>query len=171
MNKFNWENFKVYDIAVTFSNRDEFEHFVKEAKQNGIHFYENTNINEDYKELSFAVHSDSKGCMYKEFIEYFTHDFRIVKWSDYMEKEFELKEGMLLVLGDNIGQIWEEASGDKRIDIYEIVETVRLEDHKHKIKQVFCKDESFNGFKKELSLREAEELLSEKFGYQVKIIS
>lgn len=132
MKKFNWDEFKNKDnkIAVNCKTEEEAKDFCRQMHGQGMKwctgdsYLENTNYN---------VHNE--GTCYYGIGEYSSRDFaekynyKILEWSDYMQKEFTkkyLKSGMVVEYGDEslgrrvvIGDFLVGEDGYARLENYE----------------------------------------------------
>ena len=102
MKKFNWDEFKNKDnkIAVHCKTEEEAKDFCKQMHKhrmkwwNGESYLENTNYNVRNKGTCYYGSGEYSSRVFAE-----KHNYKILEWSDYMNKEFtkaDLKDGMVV---------------------------------------------------------------------------
>ena len=107
MRKFNWDEFKNKDnkIVVHCKTEEEAKDFCKQMHKhrmkwwNGESYLENTNYNAHHGGTCYYGSGEYSS---RDFAE--KHNYKILEWSDYMQKEFtkaDLKDGMVVEYNDN----------------------------------------------------------------------
>ena len=132
MKKFNWDEFKNKDnkIAVNCKTEEEAKDFCKQMHEhemkwcNGESYLKNTNYNAHHK---VTCYYGSREYSSRDFAE--KYNYKILEWSDYMQKEFTkkyLKSGMVVEYGDEslgrrvvIGDFLVGEDGHARLENYE----------------------------------------------------
>lgn len=100
MKKFNWDKFKNEEnkIAVHCKTEEEAKDFCKQMHEhgmkwrNGESYLKNTNYNMHHERTCYYGSREYSSCDFAE-----EHNYKILEWSDYMQKEFakaDLKSGM-----------------------------------------------------------------------------
>lgn len=107
MRKFNWDEFKnkYNKIAVNCKTEEEAKDFCKQMHKhrmkwwNGESYLENTNYNVRNKGTCYYGSGEYSSRVFAE-----KHNYKILEWSDYMNKEFtkaDLKDGMVVEYNNN----------------------------------------------------------------------
>ena len=105
MKEFNWKEFKIENIVVNCKTEDEAKHFINECIRHGIIQWLNGCILNEiltewnrYKEATCYDLYHNRLC-YSNKETYKNDNYKILEWSDYMNKEFtksDLKDGMVV---------------------------------------------------------------------------
>lgn len=132
MRKFNWNEFKNIGnkIAVHCKTEEEAVDFCKQMHEhrmkwcNGESYLKNTNYNAHNKGTCYYGSGEYSSRVYAE-----KYNYKILEWSDYMQKEFTkkyLKSGMVVEYGDEslgrrvvIGDFLVGEDGHSRLENYE----------------------------------------------------
>ena len=114
--KFNWEAFKTRKIGVHLKTKEESDNFLVEAQILGLNI---DNVFWDaYKEYTcYRCGWKTNDLCYGSIGYYLDNNYRIIEWSNYMEKKFtldDLKPFMLVVMRDGrIKMVTDETFSDK----------------------------------------------------------
>ena len=132
MRKFNWDEFKNIGnkIAVHCKTEEEAVDFCKQMHEhrmkwcNGESYLKNTNYNAHNKGTCYYGNGEYSSRVFAE-----KYNYKILEWSDYMQKEFTkkyLKSGMVVEYGDEslgrrvvIGDFLVGEDGHARLENYE----------------------------------------------------
>ena len=107
MKKFNWDEFKNKDnkIAVHCKTEEEAKDFCRQMHEHGMRWCDDESF---LKATEYAIHEE-KTCysgsgMIGSFAYFIGKGYKILEWSDYMQKEFtkaDLRDGMVVEYNDN----------------------------------------------------------------------
>ena len=107
MKKFNWDEFKNKDnkIAVNCKTEEEAKDFCRQMHEHGMRWCDDESF---LKATEYAIHEE-KTCYsgsgtIGSFAYFIGKGYKILEWSDYMQKEFtksDLKDGMVVEYNDN----------------------------------------------------------------------
>ena len=104
---FDWDKFKIEKIAVHTKTQEEYDDFVKQAKENRIEFcLKGYNYFPRYKLKTCLNYYFSQGYLdVSDIIFYQVKNYKIIEWSDYMNKELkkdDLKVGYVVKFNDGV---------------------------------------------------------------------
>lgn len=107
MKKFNWDEFKNKDnkIAVHCKTEEEAKDFCRQMHEHGMRWCDDESF---LKATEYAIHEE-KTCYsgsgtIGSFAYFIGKGYKILEWSDYMQKEFtkaDLRDGMVVEYNDN----------------------------------------------------------------------
>lgn len=108
---FDWDEFKIKKIAVHTKTQEEYDDFVKQAKENGLEFcLKGYNYFPRYKFKTCINYYYSYYCVHSQLsycdIDYYKKkNYKIIEWGDYMNKELkkeDLKVGYVVKFNDGV---------------------------------------------------------------------
>ena len=147
MKKIDWEKFKTEKIAVHCKTKEEAKDFCQKMHEHGMKWITKDFYIDNTMWDTYGIHTCYNGrgqCCYYDYYE--KHNYAILEWSDYMEKEFtksDLRDGMVVEYrnGDRFvvfgGKLLNDSSYDMMNEIREDLTDIGFNNRNFDIVKVY----------------------------------